>query len=366
MAAFEDRHEAHGIEFGRRLGSSEFEEAGEEIEVEALVITAAAGLDLRRPAHHERHAKAAIVVILLSSTPGIVVLGVWHGATVVGAEDDDGILLQPGVFEHIEHLADVVIEMLDEGHIHRPLLIELRRTLFDFGQPFGGRLDGKVRCIVGEVEEEGLRGLRTLAEVVRGPIGKELGGMALRLDDLAIEPHVVFSMAKVRGVAVHHVAEEAVEVVEAAFVRRVGRFEAEMPFADDAGVVARLLQFIRQRGHARFEVAPRVLRLRADHARHAHAIRVATREQGRTRRRAHGAIGPHRGEEHALAADAVDIRRANIRGMVSGDIAVAVIIGEDDQEVWWSRGEQAWNEKKEEAEVFHGLPLILSPRIEAV
>jgi hypothetical protein len=36
-------------------------------------------------------------------------------AAVVGAEDDDGVFLQPGLLQHREHLTDAIIEMLDEG-----------------------------------------------------------------------------------------------------------------------------------------------------------------------------------------------------------------------------------------------------------
>jgi hypothetical protein len=43
-----------------------------------------------------------------------------------------------------------------------------------------------------------------------------------------------------RGEAVHHVAEEAVEELEASLVRQVRRFEPEVPLADDARVITGL------------------------------------------------------------------------------------------------------------------------------
>ena len=63
--------------------------------------------------------------------------------------------------------------------------------------------------------------------------------VALGRDRLAIVPHEILAMAQMRPVVVHHVAEEAVEEIEAALRR--ARW-SEVPLADARRRVAHLLQ----------------------------------------------------------------------------------------------------------------------------
>ncbi len=146
--------------------------------------------------------------------------------------------------------------MLDERGIEHALFFELRRTLLHFSNPFRRWLNGKMRCIEGEVEKEGLLLLGALAEVIRRPAREDVRRMAFGVDDLRIAAHVVAPLAQVRGVAVHHVTEEAVEEVKAALIRSVGGVETEMPFANHRRVITDLLQFIANRRNAGCEVTP--------------------------------------------------------------------------------------------------------------
>ena len=181
--------------------------------------------------------------------------------------------------------------------------------------------------------------------------------MAFGVDGFGVEAHEVLAVAQVGGVAVHHVAEEAVEVVEAAFVGGIGGFETEVPFADDGGVVAGFFQFGGEGGNVGVEVAPGVFGLGADDAGDADGVGVAAGEEGGTGGRADGAVGAHGGEEHAVAADAIDVGGLDIGGLVGGDVAVAVVVGEDEEEVGGRGREErrAENEEKEGEESFHGL-----------
>src|SRR5688572_31629617 len=63
-------------------------------------------------------------------------------------------------------------------------------------------------------------------------------------------------------VAVHHVAEETVEEIEAALIGEIRRLEPEVPLADRRGLVAGAAQKVGQRAHARIEIAPGIFRLR--------------------------------------------------------------------------------------------------------
>jgi len=160
-------------------------------------------------------------------------------------------------FERGQHAPDAAIEMLHQGDVPRAPFVQLRRALLHFRQPLGGRFDGEMWRIVGEVEEEGpILRLRSLAQILDRPIRKQIRRVAPGLNDLGVAAHVIVSMTQMRRVAVHHVAEKAVEQIKAAFVRQVRRFEAEVPLADEAGVITRLLQLIRKRRHFRIEVTP--------------------------------------------------------------------------------------------------------------
>ena len=135
-------------------------------------------------------------------------------------------------------------------------------------------------CVVGEVQKERLvRPLRPITNVVRGPVGKEVGRMSLRLDGFPIAAHVVVAMTQMIDIAVHHVAQKSMKEIEAAFIGSVRRFQSQMPLADNRRVIAGFLQLVRESGHGRIEVAPRVFRVGANHTGNTDTILIPTREQ---------------------------------------------------------------------------------------
>ena len=176
---------------------------------------------------------------LLSVAPGIVVLGMGQRTSVVGGEDDDRVLPQTALVERLQDLSDVMIKMLDKGHIHGAFFLHPGCPRLHLREPVGGRLDREMRGVVGEVEQKRFVLFPGAAhEVIRGPLREEFGGMSLRLDDFPVEPQVIVPVSEVVEVAVHHVAEETMEMVKAPLVRRVRRLETEVPFPDDGGVIA--------------------------------------------------------------------------------------------------------------------------------
>src|SRR5690606_37779541 len=46
-----------------------------------------------------------------------------------------------------------------------------------------------------------------------------------------------------------------------------------------------------------------------------------------------GAVGPHRGEEHPLARQAVDVRAADIGGTVGREVSISQIVGENQNQI---------------------------------
>jgi hypothetical protein len=106
-----------------------------------------------------------------------------------------------------------------------------------------------------------------------------------------------------------------------------------MPFADQGGVVADLAQRVGQGRHGGIEPTPGIGGVRANDTGHTHPIRIPSGEQGGARGRADRAIGAHGGEEHPFGGEAVEMRGPQIRLSVGGNIAVTVVVGQDQQEV---------------------------------
>ena len=135
-------------------------------------------------------------------------------------------------------------------------------------------------------------------------------------------------------VVVHHVAEEAGEVVEALAVGQALGAVSQVPLPDAGGVIAGALQDLGKQHRIRREVAPAVSRrVRADDAGHADQLGIATAQQGCPRRRADRAVGVGLRELHAARQEAVDPRRLQVFGAVAGQVACAQVVDQDDDDV---------------------------------
>ena len=61
---------------------------------------------------------------------------------------------------------------------------------------------------------------------------------------------------------------------------------------------------------------------------------VAARQQRRARRAAVRSAHVSAGESHAIAGQRVNLRRGNLRIPLASQLAIAKIIGHDDEDVW--------------------------------
>ena len=107
---------------------------------------------------------------------------------------------------------------------------------------------------------------------------------------------------------------------------------AVVPLADARGAIAPFVQRLRHRDLGRFHRLPIVRDAMASRAQ-----RPAPREQSRARRgakRVH--IEPIK--PHALRAQLVDVRRLQMRVAVDGEVAVALVIGDDEEDVGFGLG----------------------------
>ena len=116
-------------------------------------------------------------------------------------------------------------------------------------------------------------------------------------------------------------------LVEPALIGLIRRFIAEMPLAENARRVARGFQHLRdRRGLQRHALAFE------NRVRDAVAKLVPARHQRRARRRARRADVEIR-EAHGLRVKAINVRRFDERVAVTGEIAVALIIGHHEHDV---------------------------------
>ena len=327
---------------------------GEEVHGEGLEIRGA-GLDHSRPDRAGGNLDAAFIHVLFFTAQVPATGPDVDLPAVVGDEDCQGLFPLAGFFEGGDDLADAVVHVLDEGDEPGAFFGDPFFALLHFGEPVGGGLDGGVRGVVGEVEEEGLgvalAGVR--GEVVVGPIGEEIGGVALGLDRFSVEAHVVLLVAAVVVIVVHHVAEEAVEVVESAGVGVLRGLQSEVPFADRGGGVALRLEHLREHGGGAREEAPVFCGLGPDDSGDADEIGVASGKKGGAGGGAHGAVGVEFGEAHPIGHEGVEVRTLEIGRAVAGEVAVAEIIDDNEEDVGPFGGEGELDEKEEEDDQTH-------------
>jgi hypothetical protein len=188
-----------------------------------------------------------------------------------------------------------------------------------------------------KADEEGLPGSGVSFDHIDGAGAQQIGQVAGPADfDVAL-PQIIGVGHRRAGFVrevIDRAAAETIEIVVAALQRTEIGQPPQMPFADQRGLVAGLLQERRQ---------GRMVRRQTDLARHARAQRLFEPDRqpvlvtpGNQRDAGGGAdcrIGIGLGEAHALGGDAIDIGRGEIAAAVAGNIGIAEIVGENEQNV---------------------------------
>ncbi len=108
---------------------------------------------------------------------------------------------------------------------------------------------------------------------------------------------------------------------------------AEMPFADEAAGVARLFQEFR-RGDFRRIDADAVARI--NDLRRAGPVRIAPGHEREPRGRA-ALMHVKTGELHAIPCEGIDVRRLDVLAAKTGQVTIAQVIGEDENDVGFLR-----------------------------
>ena len=249
------------------------------------------------------------------------------------------LALQPLLAHRIPAL--VVLADMAVAPVLRQVVRVVRRLVRDVGE------EGLAVAAVGVDEADQLVGVGLGRVVVVG----QLGQVAAVLGEHRLRRR----RGEVGHVPVAAGAVEQREVALEAARRRnlVGRL-AQVPLADHVGVVARVLEQLRQRGDTVVEVAlvaehaALVGRRPLVHVAQAVEVRVDAAEQHRARRRAAG-VGVEVGEAHAVLCQGVEVRRANLAAE-RAHVGKAHVVGEDDDDVratrWIGRGGNGGREQR--------------------
>ena len=286
------------------------------------------------PAEDARHADAAFVhrALLVAQRAGRAVgVNPGDGRAVVAGEQNQGALAQSQLVDAPQQSPHAVVELGDVAVMGRAAGIVRRRIERGEARVGGDRL---VRLVEAGVQEEGLalrrRRLAVLAQPPDGLAGHDLGGIPFELPDrLAVLHEVVGVVVVGQGVVLR--GEPVVEAVVAR-LGLPGQFEAavEVPLAHVAGGVAGPAQ---QRGHGDLLLAHVHGAERGDPVVDADAKRGAPGHQAGPGRRAVGRGGVAVGQAQPLARQLVDVGRLDHRVAIAGQVAVAEIVGQQDEEV---------------------------------
>ena len=283
-----------------------------------------AGLQFPRPAHEERHADAALVVLVLAAAQRRVHRRLRERAAVVADEKEQRVFPHSLGLERRDDFADRIVHPL----AHREQRVAVGVAGVKFRDLIRGRLQRRVDGVEREIHEERLRLFtrdecrRRLAEPVR-EIARLLHGRRAAIDRIV---RVVQLEIIVRAAP-----EKAEHVIEPAQRRAPRHIRPEVP-----------LSKLRRRIARRFEM------LRKNLLAHRHSAACLTagvkpkpllippRHQPRARRRTHMPAHIALPADHALLRQRVEMRRGDFLRMlrIEEHIRVAEIIRDDDDDVW--------------------------------
>ena len=324
---------------GRQREARGGAEGGQQIDSgEGGCVVDRAGGCVAGPAHEEGHAHAALeeaaflaaqaaaradaVVAAVARAPGVVVAGVLLGfrrgglRAIVAGENHDRILRNSGGLQRIEHAADGVVAIGDDGSVDAFLFVEV---LPFFQRCLRGDV-GQVALVEPNIEEE--RAVFVGGDKFYGVFrrGVQIGGGGF-------------------GAAVEN--GELVEAVGGGCGCAVGVAVGEVPFAEVRGAVTGLLEKTRGSGRTRVQpvghVAREILRRRGKVLVNAEARGKHARHRGGAAGRAHGIEDVELVEVGAFARESVEVRRPQPRVPVRREIAPAPVVGENEDDVGWRR-----------------------------
>lgn len=266
--------------------------------------------------------------------------------TVVGGEDDEGVFCEVGFAERVHEAADFGIDMLDDVDV----------GVFRVRIPHVfGNVEGDVGHGVGQIKKEGFFRFRRLFDELDGFVGVSSCNSALvdgKFDDffvfkersfpsseggLGVVPQDIHSFMAALGfalvVGVVHVVgvRNAVVGIEAVGGGKHFRKVSKVPFAHASGGIPVGREVV---GEAVGVGVKAVGGFGEENVfLHAHSRGVAAGEEGGTGGRADGAGDVEGGELAAFLGKLVEVGSVDGLGAVAAEVVVALVVGEDEDDV---------------------------------
>ena len=311
-----------------RVEIAEFDERRQDVDVGGEILDGFPGLDVSiGPADDERDSVTAFVFRVFHATHAAVVTASAFQAacrSVVGHKNQDRIVGDPLVIEHFHELGHVVVDVGDHA-------VELWDG--DLRVPFVGLavfLGTEVRAVRGVGRDIGEKRfvfvcLDKLHAFIEPNVGAEtFKSLVLSVDDVSVIEIVV---APIIGCLADAAGFVVNAVLEAPVFRAIGIAVAEMPFTEQPrGITIRTKDI----GHGGFTTAQHVASLNG--VPDTNTIGVTTGHQGRSCRGT-GGVDVKVVQQRSLLGQLVDVRRLD-RGIAGeGQIAVTLVIRDDDDNV---------------------------------
>ena len=335
-----------GLHGRRGRGAGEFENRGGEVDVrrEGLDVH---GLEASgEPPEGDCSDAAHVGGTLGRPHAGIKDLHSRRAAIVVH-ENDQGILRDSEGLKFRQDLADVLIDVVQHAEEVLGVLAEsfalVKRRILRAG------VIRSVRGIGRDVSVEGTFGRGFAFDPLRG-LGEELiGAITSSLHELTVMEdrrtviRITRDVAAAAGIALADAAGSMDEdFVEAALVRLILGFVAEVPLAEDTGAITGLLQLLGQRGGAQGH--PLTFQDGVGDA----VLEFMPSGQQRAARRSAGRRDLEVGEADALATELIQVRGLEDRVPVGADVAVTLVIGQDEQDIGPVGGRGDGDEQREQ------------------
>ena len=268
---------------------------------------------------------------------------------------------RPRLFKFRHQLADVLVHARDHGGEalfgSGPILVSVGTEIGHLHAVAGRHAEFVigVRNGVGQVEEE--RIVLASFDEIDGARSEKIVRIHARHAEIARNIELVLvlpKMVRIKCVRVGlvKITEPFVEALQIRDARTSGA--AQSPLAEDTGAVAGLLQDFGHRDIGLLQVD--IFRVPADAA----VADVLARHKGAPRGSADGIAGVNLREAHAFGGEAVDVRCLNALLPETAQVAVAEIVGENENDIGPTgcglRAERGAGQATEKFSSLHSLP----------